>query len=184
MLTFKTVLGFHIRLVVAGQSEAERRVHHRHHGHRFCPAICHVQHGSDERTARAHGRQPVGHQDMLGDWLPGIRRVRHRTPVPEGDGAGAWLLLDGRLAGMLDGVSDSGSHGSCFQNGVRAVRPGGMRTRWKRPSAGCGQESGQRTTGEMLVVKYFQKLKCDPVNYATYTSGVKRGFEAKPSQKI
>jgi len=109
---FKNILGFYIRLVVAGQFEAERRVYHRHHGYWFYPAICNVWHGSDERTVWANGRPPSWHQDMSGSRLPGVRRIRHRTPVPKGGCTGAWLLPDGCLVGMLDSVSDRCAHGA------------------------------------------------------------------------
>jgi len=108
----KNILGFYIRLVVAGQFEAEWWVYHRHHGHWFYPAVCNVWHGGDECTVWAHGRPPSGHQDMSGGRLPSVRRFRHRTPVPKGGGTGARLLPDGCLVGMLDGVSDRCAHGA------------------------------------------------------------------------
>lgn len=123
---FKNILGFYIRLVVAGQFEAEWRLYHCHHGYWFYPAICNVWHGSNERTVWANGRPPSWNQDMSGGRLPGIRRVRHRTPVPKSGRTGAWLLLDGCLVGMLDGVSDRCAHGARIENGICAIRPRGV----------------------------------------------------------
>jgi len=109
---FKNILGFHIRLVVAGQFEAECWVYHRHNRHWFCSVICNVWHGSDERTVWADCRSQARHQDMSGSRLPGLSRVRHRTPVPKSGDTGARLLPDGRLVGMLDGVPDRCTHGT------------------------------------------------------------------------
>lgn len=109
---FKNILGFHIRLVVAGQFKTEWRVYHRYHGHWLCLAIRYVQYGSDECSTRADGCQSARHQDMSGGRLSGVCRVRHRTPVSKSVGTGAWLLLDGCLAGMLDRVPDRSAHGA------------------------------------------------------------------------
>jgi len=109
---FENVLGFHIRLVVAGQFKTEWWVYHRYHGHWLCPSVRNVWHGSDERATWADGCAPTGHQDMSGGRLPGVRRVRHRTPVSKGDGTGARLLPDGCLVRMLDGVPDRSPHGA------------------------------------------------------------------------
>lgn len=116
--------------MVAGGAETERRTSgHRDHGRRFGAVVRHVRHGRGERAARAHGRPPAGHAHLSGGRLPGVRRVRRRAPVPQGVRAGARLLHDGRLAGLLDGVPDCGAHDARVQNGVRVVRPGGVRTR-------------------------------------------------------
>lgn len=135
-------------MVVAGQAEAERRFRHGDHGHRVGAAVGHVRHGGGERAARAHGRQQAGHQNVPGGRLPGLRGLRHRAPLPQGVRASARLLPDGRVAGLLDGVPDRGAHDTRVQNGIRAVRPGGVRTRGQRPPGGGGQEPGQRTSGE------------------------------------
>lgn len=142
------VLGFNIRVVVAGPTEARWWIGHRDHGRRISDVVGHVRHGGDERAVRADGRQSARHQDLSGGRLSGVRRVRHRAPVSQGVGFGARIFPDGLLAGMLDGVPDGGAHDSRVQNGVRAVRPGGMRTRGQRPAGGGGQEFGQRTAGE------------------------------------
>lgn len=145
---FFVFLGFHIRLVVAGQAEAERRLGHRHDGRRFSAVVGHVRHGGRERTAWADGRQSTGDQDVSGGRLRGGRRFRQRASVPQGNRAGSRVLPDGRVAGLLDGVPDGGAHDASVKNGVRAVRPGGERTRGQRTTGGGGQKSGQRTPGE------------------------------------
>jgi len=99
---------------VAGQFKTEWRVYHRHHGHWFCPAVCNVWFGCDERTVRSDGRQPAWHQDMSGGWLLGIRCVCDRTPIPKGGGTDTRLLSDGCLVGVLDGVSDRCVNGARF----------------------------------------------------------------------
>lgn len=76
------VAGFNIRVVVAGQAEAERRLRDRHHGRGLRAAVGHVRHGRGERAARALGRRPAGHTHVPGGWLPGVRRVRRGPPVP------------------------------------------------------------------------------------------------------
>lgn len=120
-------LGFHIRMVVAEPTEAaERRFGVCHHGRRCGTAVRHVRHGSRERVVRSHGHPSVRHPDVSGDRLPSGRRVHLRTPVPQGDRAGARLFYDGRLAGLLDGVPDVGANDALVENGVRAVRPGGV----------------------------------------------------------
>jgi len=141
--------GFHIRVVVAGDVEAERRTgDHRDHGRRLGAVVGHVRHGGGQRAARAHGRPPAGHARVSGGRLRGVRRVRRRAPVPQGVRAGARVLRDGRLAGLLDGVPDGGAHDAGVQNGVRAVRPGGVRAGRQRAPRGGGQEPGQGTAGD------------------------------------
>jgi len=135
-------------VVVAGQAEAERRLGHRHHGRRRGAAVRHVRRGRGQRAVRAHGRPAAGHAHLPGGRLPGVRGVRRRAPVPQGVRAGARLPADGRVAGLLDGVPDGGAHGARLQDGVRAVRPGGVRARGERAPGGGGQEPGQRTPGE------------------------------------
>lgn len=131
---------------------AERRYDVRHHGRRCGTAVRHVRHGSGERAVRSHGHSSAGHQNVSGDRLPSGRRVHFRPPVPQGVRAGARLFYDGRLAGLLDGVPDVCANDALVENGVRAVRPGGVRTRGQRAPRGGGQEPRQRTTGELRVI--------------------------------
>lgn len=111
--------------MVAGPAETGWRwTGHGHHGHRFRSAVRHVRHGSGKRAARAHGGQPVGHSDLSGGRLSGVRGVHHGAPVSEGVRAGTRLLPDGYLARLLDGVQDGGAHDAGVEDGVRAIRPG------------------------------------------------------------
>jgi len=154
------LVGFHIRLVVAGETEADRRTgHYGDDGRRFGAVVGHVRNSGGQRAARTHCRPSAGHPHLSGGRLPGVRRVRRRASVPKGVRVGARVFRDGRLAGLLDGIPYGGADDARVQNGVRAVRPGGVRTRGQRPPGVGGQESGQRTTGEQTRSFYVVRMR-------------------------
>lgn len=123
---------------MAGQAEVNRWLGHRHDGRRLSTFVSYVRHGGRECTAWTDSRQPTGDQDVPGGWLRGGSRFRQRAPVPQGFRPGSRILLDGRVAGLLDGVPDSGAHDASVKNGVCVVRPGGERTRGQRTPGGGG----------------------------------------------
>lgn len=149
--------------MVAGQPEAERWFRHCYYGRWFGSVVHHVRRGVDKRVTRTDRRPPVGHPKLFSGRLLGGRGLRGRSPVPESVRTITGLLLDGRLARLLDGVPHCGAHDARLENGLRALRPGRMRARRQRSPGSSGQKPSQRTTGETCTrnIKVISKKSSD-----------------------